>query len=396
MKIQPKTSKKTDGIIMAGFRLPYFPPLKPALVVLGLLLLIPVTEKAQQPDPDHPWTVVIDAGHGGKDPGALGKLSKEKDIVLKIALKLGEYIRQNLPAVRVIYTRTDDTFIPLNQRSQIANDSLADLFISIHCNAAPNHRVWGTETYVMGLHRSKENLDVAMRENAVISYEEDYSVKYEGYDPSSAESFIIFSMLQNAFLDQSLDFANLLQTDFQQRAKRRNRGVRQAGFLVLWKTSMPSVLVEVGYISNPKEEKYLRSAKGQDYIASSIFRSLKAYKAQLDSFARFSQKNITPIPPQQNRYPTTKDSIEFKIQIFASTSEITLPADRLDGLPEVAVIKTNGIFKYCLGSYSSFSEASRQNQLVKRKFPDSFVIALKAGKQIPLKEAISLTSASKH
>ena len=208
--------------------------------------------------------IVIDAGHGGKDPGTVGKISKEKDITLSIAKRVGELINQNLPGVKVVYTRSDDTFIPLDERSRIANRESADLFISIHCNAAPNKGVTGTETYVMGLHKSNENLDVAMRENAVITYEDEYHEKYEGYDPNSAESFIIFTMLQNAFLEQSLDFASIIQGDLKERAKRPDRGVRQAGFLVLWKTSMPSVLVELATLAT-KEEVFLNSNEGKNY-----------------------------------------------------------------------------------------------------------------------------------
>lgn len=203
--------------------------------------------------------VVIDAGHGGHDTGALGKDAREKDITLAVALKLGKLIETNCPDVTVIYTRKTDVFIPLDERTAIANKAEADLFISIHVNSNPSSRPYGAETYVMGLHKSAGNLDVAMRENSVITYEKDYTTKYEGYDPNSAESFIIFSLMQNAYLDQSLNFASKIQNDFCERGQRKDRGVKQAGFLVLWKTAMPSVLVELGFLSNPQEEKFLMS-----------------------------------------------------------------------------------------------------------------------------------------
>ncbi len=226
--------------------------------------------------------VVIDAGHGGHDPGAVGKMSKEKDITLSIALKTGKFIEENLPDVEVIYTRKTDVFVELYRRAKIANEAKADLFISIHCNANKSTTPYGAETYVMGLHKSEANLSVAQLENASILLEEDYHVKYEGFDPTSPEGYIFFSMLQNAFLDQSLGLASSVQQHFKDRVNLFDRGVKQAGFLVLYKTTMPSILIETGFISNAKEERILASDEGQTYIASAIFRAVKDYKRSVE------------------------------------------------------------------------------------------------------------------
>lgn len=334
--------------------------------------------------------IVIDAGHGGKDPGTVGKISKEKDITLSIAKRVGDLINQNLPGVKVVYTRSDDTFIPLDERSRIANRENADLFISIHCNAAPNKSITGTETYVMGLHRSNENLDVAMRENAVITYEDEYHEKYEGYDPNSAESFIIFTMLQNAFLEQSLDFATIIQGDLKERAKRPDRGVRQAGFLVLWKTSMPSVLVEVGYLSNPKEEVFLNSNEGQELIASSIFRAIKAYKQKVDAIVESNQKTLKAdsSKPEKLTTITNENKIEFKVQIASSKTPINSKGAQFNGIDKVDTLLVNGVYKYLVGSSQSYSEALEYCKVIKQRFPDAFVVAIENGELIPIKKAL--------
>ncbi len=228
-------------------------------------------------------TVVIDAGHGGHDPGTHGVNTLEKTLVLKVALQVGEYIEKYLPSVEVIYTRKDDRFLKLHERADIANKNKADLFISIHANALGRATVYGTETYVMGLHTNDKNFSVAKRENSVILLEENHEEKYEGFDPNSPESYIMFSMAQNSYLVNSLLLANNIETQFKKRAGRRSLGVKQAGFQVLWNTYMPSVLVEIGYLTNIKEEKELNSAKVQDYIASGIFRAFRDYKTQIES-----------------------------------------------------------------------------------------------------------------
>ncbi len=229
--------------------------------------------------------VIIDPGHGGKDPGTHGLVSKEKDIVLKIALQLGRIIKENMDEVEIIYTRTGDSFPSLEQRAEIANKNDADIFISIHANALPpgHESIHGTESYVMGAHTREGNLEVAKRENAVILMEENYEERYEGFDPLSPESHILFSLYQGAYLNNSLRLADKIERQFKERVGRHSRGVKQAGFWVLWRTSMPSVLVEVGYLTNAKEEKYLNDELGQVYIASGIYRALRDYKQEIES-----------------------------------------------------------------------------------------------------------------
>lgn len=227
--------------------------------------------------------IVIDAGHGGKDHGTSGKIIKEKDLALKIALKVGKHIEKNVPGVKVIYTRKDDRYLPLDERADIANRNKADLFICIHANANKNARAFGTETYVMGLHVDDNNLSVAKRENSVILLDENYEERYEGFDPNSPESYILFTLTQSAYQSSSLSFAQKVEDQFKKRVGRVSRGVKQAGFLVLWRTTMPSVLIETGFLSNSPEEKFLATDEGQELIASGIYRAFKEYKSEVES-----------------------------------------------------------------------------------------------------------------
>ncbi len=255
------------------------------LIKILLLVTLISTSMSFQPLNDskfHVKTLVIDAGHGGKDPGTMGGGIKEKDIALSIALELGRIINENLPEVKVLYTRSKDEFIGLYDRANFANENNANVFISIHCNAEKSCTAYGTESWVMGTHKSNDNLELAMKENSVILLEEDYNEKYEGFDPNSSEAHIIFSLYQNAYLDQSLDLASRIEDQFHSRVGRNSRGVKQAGFLVLWKTSMPSVLIETGFLSNSKEREYLNSKTGQVYIASAIFRAFRDFKVQIE------------------------------------------------------------------------------------------------------------------
>jgi N-acetylmuramoyl-L-alanine amidase len=235
-------------------------------------------------------TIVIDAGHGGKHPGTSGKYTTEKNITLKVALKLGKLIEENLPGVKVLYTRKTDVFIGLAERAKVATDNHADVFISIHANSLPTETpdarkqsIYGTETYVMGLHKNEENFEVAKRENSVILLEDNYKEKYAGFDPNSPESYILFSLTQSASQEGSLQLASKIENEFGKRAGRHSRGVKQAGFQVLWMTTMPSVLVEIGYLSNTKEERDLNDDKVQDYIASGVYRAFRDYKNEVES-----------------------------------------------------------------------------------------------------------------
>jgi len=227
--------------------------------------------------------IVIDAGHGGHDPGTSGKSLKEKDVALKIALKLGAYIEKNIPDVKVIYTRKKDVYLSLDERAEIANKNKADLFICIHANSLPGAPAQGTETFVMGLHKDNSNFEVAKRENSVILMDENYQERYEGFDPKSPESYILFALNQSAYQENSLRFAAKIESQFKIKAGRNSRGVKQAGFMVLWKTTMPSVLIETGFLSNSSEEIFLGSDHGQDLIASGIYRAFKEYKAEIES-----------------------------------------------------------------------------------------------------------------
>lgn len=341
--------------------------------------------------------VVIDAGHGGKDSGAMGRHGKEKDIVLKIALKVGKYIEENLGNVEVIYTRKNDTFIELHKRAEIANSENADLFISIHVNSNPNKKPYGTETYAMGLHKTKGNLDVAKKENSVIMIEEDYSTKYEGFDPNSTESYIIFSLMQNVYLEQSLEFASHVQDQFENRAKRNNRGVKQAGFLVLWKTTMPSVLVEAGFISNELEEKYLMSESGQDYLASAIYRAVK------DFFKDNEEVSVSDLSLNDTSATVKIDylikedidtnqidienRIKFCIQIASSSKPLIEPNKYFKDF-EVKEYKINNSYKYTVNENYNYIKVKNSLADVRQKYPDAFIISFEGGKKISLKKAL--------
>jgi N-acetylmuramoyl-L-alanine amidase len=250
--------------------------------ILALILLLCSSSKLTYRKAYKLRTVVIDAGHGGKDIGCNGKMSHEADVALKLALQVGALIEKNVPDVKVVYTRKDDTFVELIDRAGIANKNNADLFISIHLNAGPPS-AFGTETYTMGLHTTNGNLAVAKRENAVILQEDDYKEKYGGFDPNSPQSHIMFALHQSAYIDNSLRFAQKVENEFKNRVGRSSRGVKQAGFLVLWKSYMPSVLIEAGFLTNPTEEKFLNDKTGQTYMASGIYRAFKEYKQELEA-----------------------------------------------------------------------------------------------------------------
>jgi len=286
--------------------------------------------------------IVIDAGHGGKDPGATIKGVFEKDITLDVALKAGELIKKKFPDIKVIYTRDKDVFIPLNDRADIANKQKADLFISIHVNSCPKNTIFGAETYILGQHRSQENLDVAKMENSVILLEDDYSTRYEGFDPNQAESYIMFEMIQNEFLEQSRLFADKVQKNIVSHTDRKDRGVRQAGFLVLRRTAMPSVLVELGFLSNDSERKFLVSNNGTDQMAQSIFSSVSDYKQRLD--VRSGKSNGTtasdkaPNSKPNSKQQTTKTEKDVNQDSAKTVDAKPVQDSFVDAGPNPAVI----------------------------------------------------------
>ncbi len=342
----------------------------------------------------HNFTIVIDPGHGGKDTGALGSFSEEKDIVLKIALKLGELINKNLPNVKVVFTRTDDVFIPLHDRSRIANENKANLFVSLHANSSKNTKAQGTETFVMGLHKTQENLEVAQKENAVIALEEDYNERYEGYDPNSAESYIIFSLMQNAYLDQSLQIADVMQKEFTQKIKRLDRGVKQAGFLVLWNSSMPSVLVEVGFISHREEEIFITSSEGQNKLAAAIFNAVDVYFEELDrkltalEESKDSKENSVKNGVTQQNVTLPSKGIAFTIQLTASKASPDLSKKEFEALRKVFYLWLDGFNKYYHGVFSTYNEAKMAIDECKKYFPGAFITAFEDGKPISVDLAI--------
>ena len=357
------------------------------------------------------FTVVIDPGHGGRDPGAIGKRGKEKNINLSVALKLGNLIQNNCKDVRIVYTRKNDTFVTLDKRAQIANNAKADLFISIHTNSVAKGRtVRGTETYTLGLHRTDDNLEVAKKENSVILIESDYEQRYAGFNPNSSESYIIFEFLQDKNMEKSVELATLIQKQFKTTAKRIDKGVHQAGFLVLRETSMPGVLVELGYISTPDEEKYLLTEAGTDALAQSIFKAFKTYKSQTNPNIKVNKQPAstpqTESKPQQAKKTATKIASKttsqpskaiktgkatktvFKIQILTSEKALGAKSKQFKGLSPVNYYREKGLYKYTYGETTDYNQILRTKKQISAKFKDAFIVAFKDGKKTDLSQAI--------
>ena len=391
------------------------------------------------------FTLVIDPGHGGHDAGALGTISKEKNINLAVALRFGKYVEQNLPEVRVIYTRKTDVFIPLNERANIANRANADLFISVHTNALPAGKIArGFETYTLGMHRAKDNLDVAMRENSVISMEKDYQQRYQGFDPRSSESYIIFEFIQGKNMERSVELARMIQRGVCDGANRPDKGVHQAGFLVLRETSMPGCLIELGFITTPDEERLLNDDGRVDDIARGIYEAFAKYKNKYDRSvsvpyrAKDSENvNIPKIVPDQEPAPKTRvvtrgeqpkreeakpeqpkreekevkkpepkrevkkaepkkepkkaevaDAPVFKLQIFVGSRNLRKGDAHFKGETDYDSFQEGNLVKYTLGASTNYNEIYRLRKEKLDKFPEAFIIAFKNGQKYDVNQAI--------
>ena len=373
------------------------------------------------------FTLVIDPGHGGHDAGALGAISKEKNINLAVALRFGKYVEQNLPEVRVIYTRKTDVFIPLNERANIANRANADLFISVHTNALPAGKVArGFETYTLGMHRAKDNLDVAMRENSVISMEKDYQQRYQGFDPRSSESYIIFEFIQGKNMERSVELARMIQRGVCDGANRPDKGVHQAGFLVLRETSMPGCLIELGFITTPDEERLLNNDSRVDDIARGIYEAFAKYKNKYDRSvsvpyrAKDSEEvNLPKIVPDQEPAPKTRvvtrgkqpkreeatpeqpkrvekkvkkaevaDAPVFKLQIFVGSRNLRKGDAHFKGETDYDSFQEGNLVKYTLGASTNYNEIYRLRKEKLDKFPEAFIIAFKNGQKYDVNQAI--------
>lgn len=353
------------------------------------------------------FTLVIDAGHGGHDAGALGAKSKEKNINLNVALAFGRYVERNMPDVRVIYTRTTDVFIPLHDRANIANKANADLFISVHTNALPAGKIArGFETYSLGMHRAKDNLDVAMRENSVISMEKGYQQTYQGFDPKSSESYIIFEFIQGKNMERSVEIARSIQNSVCQNANRPDKGVHQAGFLVLRETSMPSCLIELGFITTPDEENLLNDESRIDDIAKAIYEGFAKYKNKYDKRvtipyrSQASEGNDIPsivpdsykrtVAPVKKQTPASvkSDAPIFKVQILVSSRVLRKGDAHFKGEENYNSYQESGMVKYTIGASANYNEIYQLRKSLLDKFPEAFIIAFKNGKKYDVNQAI--------
>ncbi|WP_247649166.1 N-acetylmuramoyl-L-alanine amidase [Lutibacter sp. B1] len=338
------------------------------------------------------FVVVLDAGHGGKDPGKVGyKKVKEKDIALKIVLQVGKLLEKN-KNIKVVYTRKTDVFIDLWERGRIANKADADLFVSVHCNAH-HTQAYGAETWVLGTHANRQNFEVAKAENAVILLEDDYKTNYKGFDPNSPESVIGLTLMQEEYLDQSIQLASIIQNGFTSNLKRKDRGVKQAGFVVLHQTYMPSVLIETGFITNKYEGLFLGSSQGQQKFAESIYKGIVKYKEQLT----LNSVESTSISVNENKTQATSvatsaedyGDIEFKVQIASGSRKLDTKPYNFKGLKNVERIKVGNSYKYYLGKTSNYSQIKDLHQLAKSKgYTSAFIVAFKNGKKIPVNQVL--------
>lgn len=401
---------------------------KKITLLLALMCMLVVTAFAA----NKRFTLVIDPGHGGHDAGARGAISMEKNINLTVALRFGKYVEQNMPEVRVIYTRKQDVFIPLHERANIANRANADLFISVHTNALPAGKVArGFETYTLGMHRAKDNLDVAMRENSVISMEKGFEQTYEGFDPKSSESYIIFEFIQGKNMERSVELARMIQRSVCDSGCRPDKGVHQAGFLVLRETSMPSCLIELGFITTPDEERLLNDNAKVDDIAKGIYEAFAKYKNKYDRSvsvpyrAANRQESTLPKivpdfykeeaenrrvkkqePVRRTRAAKTddsdrkadtlasqsrnapKDAPVFKLQIFVGNRNLRKGDAHFKGETEFDSFQEGNLVKYTLGASTNYNEIYRLRKEKMEKFPEAFIIAFKNGEKYDVNQAI--------
>ena len=329
------------------------------------------------------FVVVLDAGHGGKDPGNLGNGYREKDIALKTVLAVGKELEKN-PGIKVVYTRKTDVFIDLFVRGKIANKEKADLFVSIHCDSHTS-QAYGAGTFVLGTHRNKTNFEVAKKENSVIFMEDDYEKNYAGFDPNSPESVMSILLSQEEYLDQSIQLAGLIQKHFTGKLNRKDRKVKQAGFIVLHQTVMPSVLVELGFLTNKKEGAYLNSKKGQQQMADAIKEAILQYKISIE-------KNVSDyslIKSAEESYTENLNGISFKVQIAASSKALQTKPYNFKGLRSISREKVGGLYKYFYGNSSDYEKIKILEQQAKNKgYKSSFIVAFKQGKKIPLVDAL--------
>jgi len=347
-------------------------------------------------------TIVIDPGHGGHDPGNLGTgryKKTEKHIALAISLKVGELIKQNFPEIEIIYTRdNDDDFLKLGARTQLANDKNADLFISVHCDAFTNPKAYGAGVYVMGMSKLKANMDVAMKENAVIYLEDDYKENYEGFDPNTPESYIVFSLTQNTHLDQSLQLAEEVEQQFATIANRKSRGVKQAPFYVISRANMPSILIECGFLTNPDEEDFLHSEKGQEYMSSAIFRAFRTYKESVEGVESDDEKETNvpveveikkTIVKEERKIVLIPDKVIFKVQIGTYLKSMLSDKTFTSIHAEEEIV--NGTYKYYVGSENDKNKADIiKTKMRENGFKGAFVVAFYKDKRISMKEALDL------
>ncbi len=358
------------------------------LVVFLFSFVIPGTENGKKP-----FVVVLDAGHGGHDPGKVAKGYKEKDVALKIVLLIGRELEKN-EDIKVVYTRKTDTFVNLFKRGEIANKANADLFISVHCNAH-HTRAYGSETYVLGLHANKRNFEVAKAENEVIYLEENYEVNYADYDINSPESFIGLTIMQEEFLEQSILLAKAIQENFTHKLRRKNRGVKQAGFIVLHQTFMPSVLVETGFMTNKKERNYLLSAKGQQDISKNIANAVLIYKKVIEENMGddLSYETGGVSSEAETDTQTIFKDVLFKVQIAASSRKLEPKSYNFNGLQPISRAPYNKLFKYFYGETAVYEEAVRlKSEAIKKGFDTSFIVAYRNGKQTNLAALLATVS----